>query len=93
MALIRETQRGTFWRVRGAGNFVIPGGGTRPGTVLATYVFNLVFRNVLLKIRARIKPLACSVREALPQPEEFVCANEQDWQDAQPDLSFVDDLT
>eukprot|EP00959_Pyramimonas_sp_CCMP1952_P121327 2537047-Pyramimonas_sp.AAC.1 len=92
IALIRESQRGTCWQVRNADNYVAPEGGTRPGTILATDFFNIVFRSVLVKIRQSVAQLESEVRHAFPA-SELMCASVADWEGAQADLSFVDDLT
>eukprot|EP00959_Pyramimonas_sp_CCMP1952_P301152 6300930-Pyramimonas_sp.AAC.1 len=59
---------------------------------VATDCFNLVSRTVLLMLRAAIPHLSASVRDVFDRPE-LLCATQDDWGNAQPDLSFVDDLT
>eukprot|EP00959_Pyramimonas_sp_CCMP1952_P317652 6648291-Pyramimonas_sp.AAC.1 len=49
--LFAETQTHGFWRVRGADGFVRPMLGCKPGTVLATDVFNLGFAPLIVKIQ------------------------------------------
>ena len=42
--LVQETQRGSYWKVRDAADFVAPHLGSRLGTVEATDIFNSVFK-------------------------------------------------
>eukprot|EP00959_Pyramimonas_sp_CCMP1952_P022923 481635-Pyramimonas_sp.AAC.1 len=92
MALVRETQRGTCWQVRQADHYVAPAGGTRPGAIPAADFLDLTFRAVLLQIRQAIQPLQAAGQGAFEKP---VCrsASDADWDRAQSDLSFVDDIT
>eukprot|EP00959_Pyramimonas_sp_CCMP1952_P162440 3396346-Pyramimonas_sp.AAC.1 len=46
LELVRESQVGSFWRVRGAQGFECPGRGCRPGTIPAADVFNVLFARI-----------------------------------------------
>eukprot|EP00959_Pyramimonas_sp_CCMP1952_P030029 629826-Pyramimonas_sp.AAC.1 len=45
--MARETQAGGWWKVRGSPAYVKPALGSRPGTILATDIFNVGFAPIV----------------------------------------------
>eukprot|EP00959_Pyramimonas_sp_CCMP1952_P349284 7318256-Pyramimonas_sp.AAC.1 len=88
--LLQESQSGSMWKLGLSASWVAPSVGSRPGSILAGDVFNLVFSSALREIQERMKAEDL-VWQAPPAPHH--ASRPQDWHDPAADFSFVDDLT
>ena len=90
LALVRESQSGAFWKIEGGEGFERPRTGSRPGTILATDVFCLVFRRVHDFVDSHMNESGLVWR---PLPADTRIASTEDYQNATSSVSFVDDMT
>eukprot|EP00959_Pyramimonas_sp_CCMP1952_P394048 8256594-Pyramimonas_sp.AAC.1 len=89
LELARESQVGSFWRVRGAQGFECPGRGCRPGTISAADVFDVLSA----RIQGRIDMQAAQGNLAwTPPPSVAHVGSEDDQEQSHSSTSFVDDL-
>eukprot|EP00959_Pyramimonas_sp_CCMP1952_P378468 7928296-Pyramimonas_sp.AAC.1 len=94
LAVLRDAQRGNFWRVSGAWQFVAPRLGSRPGSVPAADVFNVVFARVHQTIEDKVRLPGGIESELGPPPlGELSFASASDVRQQDMGVSFVDDLT
>eukprot|EP00959_Pyramimonas_sp_CCMP1952_P262934 5498132-Pyramimonas_sp.AAC.1 len=94
LAVLRDAQRGNLWRVSGASDFIAPRLGSRPGSVPATDVFNVVFARVHQTIEDKVRtPGGIESELGPPPPGELSFASASDMLHQDMGVSFVDDLT
>eukprot|EP00959_Pyramimonas_sp_CCMP1952_P457379 9474852-Pyramimonas_sp.AAC.1 len=89
-AMLRESQRGSFWLVPGASSIALPGTGSRPGTIMASDAFNSVFAGIQEDIENEV-----AVRGLVWEPPDVqpCLATPEDLAHPHSSVSFVDDLT